>query len=249
MRISALVNTFNEEEHIQACLESLQWVDELVVADMGSSDRTVEIASRYATKVVSIPPGNFSEIRNAGLAEVSGDWVLLVDADERITPELAAEIRESLTATVKETGFFLPLYHQFLGRTLKHCFKYPEYRMRLYRNHPEHRYSGSVHERIYLTDGPKGKLTGEMTHLLHPTVERYIAKMNHYTSLAAEEAFNKGKRARLCHLVWRPPLHFFKAYLLKGGFLDRGRGFIYCVLSSFYSFVKTLKLWVRERKG
>jgi glycosyltransferase involved in cell wall biosynthesis len=251
MHISALVNTFNEEERIEDCLKALQWADELVVADMGSSDRTVELAGRYATKVITIAPGNFSEIRNAGLAGVSGDWVLLVDADERVTPELAAEIRARFSGDVRETAYKIPRYNYYMGGLLRHSTKCPEYMLRLFRNDPEHRFTRMVHERLQLSEGLTGRMSNGLVHLMYSSLEKQIHSYNHYTTLAAADLSTQNQRVRFYHLLWRPPIHFLKQYLLRGGFLDGSRGFIFCYLMAVYSFMKTAKVWIRyqQREG
>lgn len=248
MSISAMVNTCNEEKNIAACLQTLQWVDQLVVVDSGSTDNTVALAQRYAHEVVTIPQGDFAAIRNAGLEHLTGDWVVVVDADERVTPELRAEIQRRIAANPVESGFFIPRRNMFNGHVIVTCGWYPDYVLRLFRNSPHHRFSGRVHERVQL-DGATGKLTHPFVHNTYESLEHYLHKFNRYTTLAAEMMYEKGRRTNLLHLLFRPPLEFVSNYVLKGGFRDGIYGLIISYMSSAYIFTKFAKLWLMQRPG
>ena len=246
--LSAMINTYNEEKNIADCLKCLHWVDEVVVVDSGSTDKTLEIVQHYAHKVISVPPGNFAHIRNAGLKHLTSDWVLIVDADERITPELQAEIQNIVINKHTEIGFRIPRKNLFMKRWIKHCGWYPDYVLRLFRNHPQHTFSGLVHESVVLK-GQVGTCSQPMIHYTYNGLEQYITKFNRYTTLAAEMIENKGRRVTIMHLIIRPPLEFIKMFFLKRGFLDGIDGFIISSLSSMYIFVKFTKAWLKQQKA
>jgi glycosyltransferase involved in cell wall biosynthesis len=246
--ISAMINTYNEEKNITDCLKSLQWVDELVVVDSGSTDKTVQIAHQYAHKVVSVPSGDFSEIRNGGLQYLTSDWVLIVDADERVTVDLQAEIQNIITGNPIEVGFSIPRKNLFMGYWIRNCGWYPDYVLRLFRNSPQHRFSGRVHESVIL-NGKTNKLSNPLIHYTYESLEQYLNKFNRYTTLAAEMMYEKGRKANLIHLCIRPQLEFIKMFIFKAGFKDGIYGLVVAYMSSMYVFVKFAKLWLRQQRG
>lgn len=246
--ISAMINTYNEEKNIIDCLKALQWVDEIVVVDSGSTDQTVEMARQYAHKVVSVSPGDFSQIRNEGLQYITGDWVLIVDADERITKELQAEIKKTLIENPMEVGFFIPRKNFFMEYWIKNCGWYPDYVLRLFKNSPQHQFSGRVHESVIL-QGKTSKLSNPLIHYTYESLEQYLTKFNRYTTLAAKMMEEKGRKANVMHLLVRPPLEFIKMFIGKAGFKDGIYGLMIAYMSSMYIFVKFAKLWLRQQEG
>ncbi len=245
-KLSVLINTYNEEKMIAGCLEHLLWADEVVVADSESTDNTVKIAQQYPVKVVPILRTNFSEMRNAGLKQLSGDWVLLIDADERVTPELANEIQRVLADSPKEVGFYMTMHHYFLGKWIKHCGWHPRYKLRLYKRTENSFYKGLVHESLNI-QGEIGYLKNHIDHFSYTSIEQFVNKTNLYTTLAAQEALNKGRRVNLFKIVFRPIRHFLKTYLFRLGFLDGVHGLILCVLQSYYVFLRTVKTWMKAQ--
>jgi len=246
-KLSAMVNTYNEAGNIEDCLQSLSWVDELVVVDSESTDGTPELAAKYADKVIPIKRGAFGEMRNAGLKHLSGDWILIVDADERVTPELAQEIQKVINSSLKEICWKIPFKNHFMGKWVKVCNWYPDYHIRLFRNLEGVSFSNAVHERLNLV-GEIGYLTNPIMHYTYSSLEHFIGKSNFYTSLAAENSFKENKKVRLYHLAVRPIAHFYKLYFLKRGFLDGSHGFILSCLYSIYVFLRTAKLWVKYQQ-
>jgi glycosyltransferase involved in cell wall biosynthesis len=246
-RLSVLVLTLNEERNIVECLESVRWADEIVVVDSGSTDRTVELAGAFTEKVYQIEWKGYGATRNLALDRTSGDWILWLDADERVQPDLAAEIRAILALPdVRVSGFRVARRAYFLGRWIRHCGWYPSRVTRLFRRDRGRFTETSVHERLIL-DGPVADTRNDLIHLTDPELSHYFTKFNRYTSLAAHDLQEEGRKFGLPDLLGRPAFVFFKMYLLKRGFLDGMQGFILCVLSSAYVFTKYAKLWELQR--
>jgi len=241
VKISGLVLTHNSEDTIEACLNSLKWVDEIIVIDDESADRTVEIVNSFGkhVKVFNRKLDDFSSQRNFGLEKCANDWVLVLDSDEQISDELQMEIKSVLSQPVIETGFQIPRKNFFIGTWIRSI--YPDYCLRLFRR-TEASYRGAVHESLNI-NGEIGKLTQPILHVSYRNIEEIIQKTNHYTSLAARELYKKGKKATLPDITIRPLLTFLKKYLLKRGFLDGVPGLILHLISGYYTFIKYAKLY------
>lgn len=242
-RISAIVITLNEEKNIGPCLETLRWVDEVVVMDSGSQDRTREIARGFNARVCLTEWKGFGETKNLALAETTGEWIFWVDADERVSPDLAQEIRHRLEADGGQySGYEMPRLGFFLGRPIRHSGWHPDYVLRLFRKEVGRFTNPPVHEGVAL-QGKACRLKGSLLHDTDPTLEHYFEKMNRYTTLAADDLYRKGTRAGLFDLVVRPQGIFIKMFLLHFGFLDGLPGFLIAVLSACHVFTKYAKLW------
>ncbi len=240
-RISAMVLTHNAERRLADCLSSLQWVDEIIVLDDGSTDRTLDIARQFHANIHTRPFDSFSAQRNAALAYCTGAWVLVLDADEWVTPELQEEIRQLLSREVAELAFRLPRNNLFFGRWMRSCGWYPDYVQRLFRRESVC-YSGLVHEGVSVS-GKVGKLNQAICHDSYAGLENYLEKLNRYTTLAAQEMHASGRRASAWDLLAQPAYDFCKYYLLKQGFRDGVEGFVVSALSSMYTLVKYTKLY------
>ncbi len=246
MRLSAIVITHNEEADIEACLRNLEWADETVVVDAISTDRTCEIARRFTPNVFQKAWEGYAAAREYALSRATGDWVLSIDADERVTPELRAEIEQTLRAP-RFDGYLIPRKAYFLGKWIRHCGWYPGRVMRLVRRERAHVTDRMVHEGLRV-EGTVGTLENHILHYTYPTVRSYFARFDRYTSLAADELHLDGKRPTLADILLRPPFQFIKMYVLKLGVLDGLQGLILCAFSSFYVLVKYVKLWEIERR-
>lgn len=245
-RLSVIVITFNEEQNIEDCLDSIRWADELIVVDSFSQDRTVELARRYTDKVYQREWMGYARAKDYALSKATGDWVLWLDADERVTPGLAAELREAVSRDENPfSGYRLPRRAYFLGRWIKYCGWYPGYVCRLFRRDKARFDESLVHESVTV-DGQIGYLKGDMIHYTDQDLEHYFQKFNQFTSLAVEQLHKDGKRFRLIDLIFRPVFAFLKMYVFKLGFLNGIQGFILSVLSSSYVFTKYAKLWEKE---
>jgi glycosyltransferase involved in cell wall biosynthesis len=246
--LTVITLTLNEEHNIGACLESARWADELIVVDSGSTDRTVEIARSFTPKVIDVAWEGYGAARNHALTEASGDWILWLDADERVTPELAEEIRKILRDDARSiNGYAIARRAYFLGRWIRHSGWYPGRVVRLFRRGTGHFSETRVHEQLHL-DGISASTQHDLLHHTDPDLQHYFVKFNRYTSLAADDMAAAGRTFKLRDILLRPPFQFVKMYLLRRGFLDGIEGLILAVLSSAYVFTKYAKLWERSRK-
>ncbi len=243
--ISVIVITLNEEENIRDCLASVEWADEIVIVDAESADRTAEIARQFTPHVFVRPWEGFSASKNFAVAQCHHDWVLWLDADERVTPSLAHEIREAI-ANGEYDAYEMPRLANFLGRWIYHSGWYPGHVLRLIRRELARFNDAKVHEGLDY-HGPRGRLKNHLLHYTDRTLEHYFRKFNRYTSLSAEQLYEQKRPFRLWDLLFRPPYLFFRMYLLKRGFLDGLQGFMLAVLSSAYVFTKYAKLWELHR--
>lgn len=241
MSISAVIITKNEEANLRRCLESVKWVDEIVIIDSQSTDSTLEIAKEYTAKLYSPPWRGFGPAKKEGVARASGDWILSIDADEEVTPELADEIGRVIGSDRALMGYFISRKTKFLDRWILHCGWYPDIVLRLFQKQAGDFDEAMVHEKVHVK-GWTGLLQSELRHYSFPSLEHYLQKSNLYTSLGAQEAFRKGDRANGFDIVIKPPVSFIKHYILKQGFRDGLEGFIISTLSAVAVLVKNAKL-------
>ncbi|MGB2867158.1 MAG: glycosyltransferase family 2 protein [Bacteroidota bacterium] len=241
--LSAVVITKNEERNIRECLSTLDWVDEIIVVDGGSTDRTVSLAKKSTKKVYVRPWKGYGSAKNYAQSKAKGEWILWLDADERVTSDLREEIEGTLkSSTAEVSGFDMPRKAFFLGKWIKHCGWYPGRVTRLFRRSSGKFTEDRVHERL-LIQGKTLSLREDLLHYTDPNLFHYFDKFNRYTSFAAEDLQNQGRRFSYATLLLNPFWVFVKMYILKRGFLDGIQGFILCVLSSCYVFTKYAKLW------
>jgi glycosyltransferase involved in cell wall biosynthesis len=244
--ISALVITKNEAENIRDCLASLQWVDEIVVVDAESADGTVAFARAFTDKIFVRPWAGFAAAKEFALAQCTGEWVLWIDADERVTPALRDEIIAALGRNPAAVGFEMPRLANFLGKWIRHGGWYPGYVLRLFRREAGRFNEKQVHEGVQIA-GEIGRLKNHLLHYTDSNLQQYFEKLNRYTSLAAEELHRRGRRFHLWDLLLRPGWFFFRMYVLKVGFLDGVHGFILALLSAMHVLTKYAKLWEKQK--
>lgn len=240
--ISAIVLTRNEEHNIRRCLESLQWVEQIVVVDAESTDRTVEIARQYSCAVFVRPWEGYAATRTFALEHCCSEWVLWIDADECVTDELRDEILRTLERNPVENGFTMPRLSYFLGRWIRYSGWYPNRVLRLFRRRAARFTQHRVHESV-VVEGSIGTLRSHLLHYTDPTLEHYLAKFNTYTTLAAQDLFEQGRAFRWRDVLLRPAWCFVRMYILRLGVLDGFQGFVLAVMSSAYVFTKYVKLW------
>ncbi len=245
--LSVTIITLNEEENIGPCLESVAWAEEIVVCDSGSTDKTLELSRQYTDRVFVDEWRGFSGHKNLALARATHPWVLSLDADERVTPELRREIEGILEQDGPEDGYFVPRRNFFLGRQIRYCGWSPDETLRLFRREKGHFQERAVHEAVELT-GRVGHLRTPIEHCSYRSLSDFLHRMDRYSSLAAEEMSRAGRRARVGDYALRPPATFLKMYVFQRGFLEGWRGFFLASLYAAYTFVKYAKLWERQRQ-
>lgn len=245
-KISATVITKNEQKNIVRCLRSLSFADEVIVVDSQSSDQTVRLAEANGARVIVNPwPGHIQQ-KNFAIEQATGDWILSLDADEEVTPELRNEIQAARhEGFYGRDGFYLPRLSMFLGKWIRHGGWYPDRHLRLFKKACG-RFGGlNPHDKVMMK-GRSGRFKNHLLHYTYPSLESYFSRLNSYTGIAAREMYHRGRRPLLVKLLFSPPAAFVKMYLLKLGFLDGIEGFILGVFSSYYVLVKNLKLWELE---
>ena len=268
--ISVLIPTLNEERNMAECLQSVGWADEVVIVDSGSRDRTCEIARAHGAQIVDFKWNRqFPKKKNWALEHVQwkNEWILILDADERIMPELALEIQEEIR-NPKADGYFLNRRFIFLDKWLRHCGYYPSWNLRLFR-HASGRYEklhtgntasgdNEVHEHVVL-DGRSAYLKHDMLHYAYPDIATWIEKHNRYSNWEAEvevhgeihgsavgeigSKLTRRRRLRVLsrRLPFRPTLRFVYSYILKRGFLDGYEGYLFCRLLATYEMLNVMK--------
>jgi glycosyltransferase involved in cell wall biosynthesis len=241
-RVTAIVITFNEAANIEAALASLSFANEILVVDSESSDETVALARRFTDRVIVRPWPGYIAQKNFAAAQASHDWIFSLDADERVTPALADEIKAAIATPSKAAGYRVPRVTFHLGRWMRSTDWYPDYQLRLY-DRRQGRWSGRyVHESVK-TDGRVGDLRSELQHYAYRDLAHHFQTMDRYTTLAARQMFEDGRRAGLLDLLIHPPAAFFRNYILRGGIRDGVPGLIVSAMNARYVGLKFAKLW------
>jgi glycosyltransferase involved in cell wall biosynthesis len=239
--ISVPIITFNEEKNIAACLESIRWVDEIIILDCGSEDNTLSIAKTYGAKIYQQTWLGFGPQKNKALSYCTSDWILSLDADEVVTPALARSIKKVL-ATEKTHVYQIRRYSFFLGQLMKHGDWGRDWIVRLFKRGHYFWTNAMVHESIDVSKRTAPKLTGDLLHYTQNTLATALKKMNLYSSESATMMYAKGKHSSLSKLLLHKNWAFLRSYLLRLGFLDGKNGFILAKLIAYNSFFKHLKL-------
>src|SRR6202162_2978229 len=244
MPLSVAIITRHAAGQLERCLASCAFAEEVVVVDSGSTDGTVELAGRHGARVVRKEWLGFGAQKQFAVDAASHDWVLCLDADESLSPELREAMVEELK-TPRGLVYAVARRNRFLGRWLKHGEGYPDWNVRLF--HREHARWGSepVHEKV-VAGSPVLRLRGDLLHDSAETLEKYLDKQNRYTSLQAETMRAAGRRANVLHLVLSPLFRFIKFYLLRLGFLDGVPGLVHVAIGCMNSFNKYAKLIALE---
>jgi glycosyltransferase involved in cell wall biosynthesis len=241
-KLSVTVITRDEAANLAAALESVAWADEIVVVDSESTDATVEVARRYTRRVIVRPWPGYVAQKNYAAAEAAHDWILSLDADERVSPELAAEIRRLIQQEPAAPGYRVPRVTFHLGRWIRSTDWYPDYQLRLY-DRRRARWTGRhVHESVQ-ADGAVATLGGELRHYAYRNLSHHLQTMDRYTTLAARQMWEDGRRAGWADVALHPPLAFLRNYVLKAGIRDGMPGLIISILNATYVALKFAKLW------
>jgi len=246
--LTVIVPTFNEEEILDDCLASVAFADEVLVVDSFSTDRTPEVAAAHGARFVQHEYVNSATQKNWIIPQARHEWVLLVDADERVRPELASEIRALLADSPAHDGYWIRRRNHFLGREMKHGGWETDAVIRLFRRDVARYQDREVHAEIVLP-GPLPTLRGRLDHYSFRSWRQYWPKIAKYTDWGASQAFRDGKRAGRASIVLRPALRFFKMYVLRLGFLDGAEGAQLAMLGAFSVYLKYSKLWEMSRRS
>lgn len=248
MKLTVTVITCNESAHIAAALDSVAWADEVIVVDSGSTDGTVEIARGKATRVLTREWRGYSDQKNFAADQASHDWVLSVDADERVTPELASEIRALLQRGPEASGYRIRRVSYYLGRWVRSTDWFPDFQLRLY-DRRAGRWNGmKIHESFRLRSGQPRKLHGELEHYAYRDISHHLQKIDAYTTLMAQQWHEEGRRTNPLALAIHPCVAFVRNYLVRAGFKDGTVGLMISLLNSYYVFLKLAKLWELQRR-
>jgi glycosyltransferase involved in cell wall biosynthesis len=240
--LTATVIARNEASNIRDALESIRFADEIVVIDAESTDGTAAIAREFTSSVHVRPWPGFVEQKNFAAERARFDWILSLDADERVTPALAQEIRDVLDAQPPVAGFRVRRVSWYLGRWLRSTDWYPDWQLRLY-DRRRARWAGQlVHESVK-AEGPVGTLRSELQHFPYRDISHQLQTTDRYSTLAARQMAENGRRASAADVLVRPPLAFVRNYLLRRGFLDGAPGLVVSLLNSYYVLAKYAKLW------
>jgi glycosyltransferase involved in cell wall biosynthesis len=241
-KLSVMIITYNEEERIQGALESIKWANDIVVVDARSTDRTVEIARGYTDRVIVRDWPGFVAQRNFALDQTRYEWVLSLDADERLSPALQEEIQRLCATQMGADAYYVPRRSHFLGRWIAHSGWYPDYKLRLFRKTCGCWQGGPVHESMHVI-GTVQYLQEDLLHYPYRDLAHNMRTINRYSTLGAQKLSTTGKRAHWCDVTLRPILTFLKTYLLRQGFRDGYQGLFIAVLTSYVNFAKYAKLW------
>jgi glycosyltransferase involved in cell wall biosynthesis len=241
-KLSVTVITRNESSNIAAALESVAWADEIVVVDSESTDDTVAQAKRFTGRVIVRPWPGYAAQKNFAAAQAAHDWILSLDADERVPAALADEIRITLAADPPHAGYRIPRVAHHLGRWIRTTDWYPDDQLRLYDRRAAQWAGAYVHESV-AARGTVGRLRHELHHYPYRDVADHLETIDRYTTLAAREMHEAGRRSGPLQIAGHPPFAFLRNYVLRGGFRDGVPGLIISTLNAYYVFLKFSKLW------
>jgi len=243
--VSVAIVTKNEARNIKDALESVKDFDDIVVVDAFSSDNTTEICREYTDRVYEHEWQGYAGQKQTAIDHANKDWVLILDADERVTSELKQEIMEKVKESTL-SGFYIPRKNFFLGKWIRNSGWWPDHTLRLFRKDVSRMEPRAVHEKVNV-NGPVGHIRAPFEHYTYRTISDYIGKMDNYASLSAEELGNRGFISCFISMLFSPMVVFMKMYLVRQGFRDGIHGLVLAVLYSFYTFLKYAK--VLERRG
>jgi glycosyltransferase involved in cell wall biosynthesis len=242
--VSVAIITKNEENNIEDALRSVADANEIVVVDAYSSDGTVEICRKYTDKIFQHDWQGFARQKQMAVDHTCGPWVLILDADERVTPELKKEVTDTLADT-DCSGFYVSRKNHFLGKWIRHSGWWPDNILRLFKKESGYLELREVHESVTVK-GAIGYLRHPLTHYTYWSLTDFIKRMENYSTLSAKEIRKNAGHAGLFSLTIRPFATFFKMYVLGLGILDGKRGLILAILYSYYTFLKYAKTWEKQ---
>ena len=244
--ISALAITFNEELHIEDYIKSLSFADEIIIIDSFSTDKTVALAEKYDVTIIQREFKNFSDQKNFAIAQAKHDWVTFFDLDEKVSPELAKEIIDTVNSKNPLKAYNVKRSFNFMGKRIKYSGFQTDVAVRLF-NKNYCKYNGkAVHEAIE-TEEKIGQLKYALDHQTYKSFDNYNQKLSHYSKLQAEELYKKNVRPNLYHFLFRPWYRFMHQYFLRLGFMDGKEGFIISYVHAFSVYKRYIQLWAIYR--
>ena len=246
-KISAVVIAYNDAPNMRRCLDSLHWVDEIVVVDSHSTDGTTEICLEFTDKVFHYPFQGFGALRNQAITHATHDWIFSLDTDEQATREIQKEIEHLLAQGPSAHAYFVPRRNYFLGRRIKHCGWYPDYRQPQLFHKSHMRYREDVVHEGYDLDGTVGYLRANVEQTPFRDIDQFWRKMDRYSTLRAEAMHGEGRKFHVHQLISHPLFTLIKMYIWRMGILDRKPGLILSMLYAYYTFVKYAKLWELQK--
>ncbi len=243
--LTVVVAAKDEAANLAACIESIRWASEIIVVEDGSSDDTVLIAEKAGAAVVKNPFETIGLQRNAAIASARSEWILVVDADERGSPELAREVGEVISAP-RFDAYRVPRRNFFLGKEVRHGGWASDRPVRLFRSRI--RYNDSrVHEHVEV-DGEVGELASPLGHEPYRSIDSWLEKLGRYSEWWAQDRYDRGKRVGILSVVSRPSLRFLTMYIVRGGWMDGARGILLAAMASVSVFMKYARLWEKGRR-
>jgi glycosyltransferase involved in cell wall biosynthesis len=251
VKISATIITLNEEKKVEACLKSLEGVvDEIVVVDSFSTDRTRQICELFGARFMTHPFEGYVAQKNFAMEQASYDHILALDADERLSTELRASILKVKSDWGTFTGYSFNRFNNYCGKWIRFCGWYPDRKIRLW-DRRKGRWGGEdPHDKVMLPKGEVQQLKGDLLHMAYYSVDEHLRQMHKFAEVAAKAKYRNGKRpVFVVHVLLNPVFKFFKKYVLQLGFLDGYYGFVFCATASSLNFFKYLRLYEYHKRG
>jgi (heptosyl)LPS beta-1,4-glucosyltransferase len=248
MSIAAVIITKNEERNIEACLRSVAWVDQAIVVDACSEDRTASIAKRHTDNVFIRPWPGFGPQKNYGIDQAAAEWILILDADERVPDALRDEIIMTIRRPAEQVGFEIPRRNVFYGRWIRGGGMYPDYQLRLFKKSAGRYDDVLLHEHLRL-DGDVSRLTSPLDHFSMPTVGDHVRKIMVYSTLGAQEKLKTREKVSALDLAGNHLATIVRTFLLRRGYRDGLHGVVIALFAGMHTFVKYAKAWEILRKG
>lgn len=246
-KLSVIIITKNAAEHIKRCLQSVNFADEIIIVDSGSEDNTIEICQQFTDNITVTDWLGFGIQKNRALAKAQHEWVLSIDADEQLTPELQSEIQQAIQQT-QYTAFSISRISYYCGRWMQHSGWYPDRIIRLFKKECAHFTDVPIHEKVLVTQGKIGYLQGQLRHFSFTSIEAVLDKINHYSTASADMLYHKGKSANLGKAIFHGLWAFFRTYVLKLGFLDGQQGLMLAISNAEGSYYRYIKLMYLQGK-
>ena len=239
--LSVIIITQDEQDNIHDCLESVKWAQEIVVVDSGSADETENICREYTDRFYTKDWPGFGVQKQRALELTNCDWVLSLDADERVTPELQMEIIAAIEVDSEVYGYMIPRLSHYLGKGIRHAGWYPDYTLRLVKKDKSHFSNDIVHEKL-IVDGKVGRLNNHFMHFPYKDIAHHLQKINQYSSLSAQKMLESGKTVSWSMVFVKAFFGFFRAYILRKGFIDGWRGLVVSISTALSVYLKYIKL-------